>query len=163
MLQRIVHACRSCSCPCVLHRLPGPQALSELEALQRVAPGEASVAFQKGKLYKRLGNMTVGGEPREDVWDRQRGGGRTRTHGRPEGQAVLYKRLNDLRCVEGAAKPWRGDAVLPRFTVVPYLACRRASSRPKRPSYGGRNCRDPMHPLTRLTICARTVTCACFF
>ncbi|GFR53134.1 hypothetical protein Agub_g15851, partial [Astrephomene gubernaculifera] len=35
------------------------EALSELQALQRVAPGEASVAFQMGKLYKRQNNLTA--------------------------------------------------------------------------------------------------------
>ncbi|EFJ42998.1 hypothetical protein VOLCADRAFT_66436 [Volvox carteri f. nagariensis] len=35
------------------------EALAELEALQRMAPGEASVAFQMGKLFKRLNNRTV--------------------------------------------------------------------------------------------------------
>jgi hypothetical protein len=38
---------------------PREQALAELEALQRMAPGEASVAFQMGKLFKRLNNRTV--------------------------------------------------------------------------------------------------------
>jgi len=32
-------------------------ALAELEALAQVVPGEASVYFQMGKLYKRLGNL----------------------------------------------------------------------------------------------------------
>ncbi|GLI65921.1 hypothetical protein VaNZ11_009574 [Volvox africanus] len=35
------------------------EALDELAALQQMAPGEASVAFQMGKLYKRLNNRTA--------------------------------------------------------------------------------------------------------
>lgn len=45
------------SCPASPAR--ARQALAELESLQRLAPGEPSVAFQMGKLYKRLGNLTV--------------------------------------------------------------------------------------------------------